>query len=148
MVVIFAFSFFYSFYYYVVFVLISFSELLLEKNGKPYKEGTIIKNEKYAMTLEIIRDYPESFYNGKLAKKISQDITKHIPDEQRKGQVTEQDLRKYKTVIRQPLKSNLAGMKMLLTPPPTSGAVLGLVLNILKGMYLVPFSVIIIIYLP
>ena len=131
MVVIFAFSFFYSFYYYVVFV--SFSELLLDKNGKPYKEGTIIKNEKYAMTLEIIRDDPESFYNGPLAMKISQDITKSIPDKQRKGQVTEQDLRKYKTVIRQPLESKLAGMKMLLTPPPTSGAVLGLVLNILKG---------------
>ena len=131
MVVIFAFSFFYPFYYYAVFV--SFSELLLDKNGKPYKEGTIIKNEKYAMTLEIIRDDPESFYNGPLAMKISQDITKSIPDEQRKGQVTEQDLRNYQTVIRQPLESKFAGMKMLLTPPPTSGAVLGLVLNILKG---------------
>ena len=132
MVVIFAFSFFYSFYYYVVFV--SFSELLLDKTGKPYKEGTIIKNEKYAMTLEIIRDHPESFYNGTLAKKISKDITEGIPEEQTKGQVTEQDLKDYRTVIRRPLESKLAGMKMLLTPPPTSGAVLGLVLNILKGM--------------
>ena len=131
MVVIFAFSLFYPFYYYAVFVW--FSELLLDINGEPYGQGTIIKNEKYAMTLEIIRDDPKSFYNGPLAKKISQDITKSIPDKQRKGQVTEQDLRKYKTVIRQPLESKLAGMKMLLTPPPTSGAVLGLVLNILKG---------------
>ena len=131
MVVIFAFSFSYFFYYYAVFV--SFSELLLDTNGEPYRQGTIIKNEKYAMTLEIIRDDPESFYNGPLAKKISQDITKRIPDKKRKGQVTEQDLRNYRTVIRRPLESKLAGMKMLLTPPPTSGAVLGLVLNILKG---------------
>ena len=131
MVVIFAFSFSYFFYYYAVFV--SFSELLLDTNGEPYRQGTIIKNEKYAMTLEIIRDDPESFYNGPLAKKISQDITKRIPDKKRKGQVTEQDLRDYRTVIRRPLESKLAGMKMLLTPPPTSGAVLGLVLNILKG---------------
>ena len=131
MVVIFAFSFFCSFYYYVFFV--SFSELLLDKNGKSYKEGTKIKNEKYAKTLEIIRDDPESFYNGTLAKKISKDITEGIPDEQTKGQVTKQDLRNYKTVIRKPLESKLEGMKMLLTPPPTSGAVLGLVLNILKG---------------
>ena len=129
MVVIFAFSFFYSFYYYAFFV--SFSELLLDKNGKPKKEGTKIKNEKYAKTLEIIRDDPESFYNGPLAKKISQDITERISD--KKGKVTEQDLRNYQTVIREPLESKLAGMKMLLTPPPTSGAVLGLVLNILKG---------------
>ena len=85
------------------------------------------------MTLEIIRDDPESFYNGPLAKKISQDITKRIPDEQRKGQVTEHDLRNYKTEIREPLESELEGMKMLLTPPPTSGAVLALILNILKG---------------
>ena len=77
--------------------------------------------------MEKIRDYPESFYNGQLAKMISQDI-KIL-----KGQVTEQDLRHYKTVIRKPLESKLAGMKMLLTPPPTSGAVLALILNILKG---------------
>ena len=115
MVVIFAFSFFYSFYYYAFFV--SFSELLLDKNGKPKKEGTKIKNEKYAKTLEIIRDYPETFYNGQLAENILQDITGGISDKQRKGQVTAQDLRNYKTVIRKPLESKLEGMKMLLTPP-------------------------------
>ena len=85
------------------------------------------------MTLEKIRDNPESFYNGPLAKSISQDITELIPDEPKKGQVTEEDLRNYQTEIREPLESELAGMKMHLTPPPTSGAVLGLILNILKG---------------
>ena len=86
------------------------------------------------MTLEKIRDDPYSFYNGSLAKMISQDIRIRIPRYQgRKGQVTEQDLRNYTTEIREPLESELAGMKMHLTPPPTSGAVLGLILNILKG---------------
>ena len=85
------------------------------------------------MTLEKIRDNPESFYNGPLAKSISQDITELTPDEPKKGQVTEEDLRNYQTEIREPLESELAGMKMHLTPPPTSGAVLGLILNILKG---------------
>ena len=85
------------------------------------------------MTLETIRDDPESFYDGSLAKLISQDIRIRIPDKERKGQVTEQDLRNYQTEIREPLESKLAGMKMFLTPPPTSGAVLGLILNILKG---------------
>ena len=106
----------------------------MDKNGKPYEKGAIIKNEKYAMTLEKIRDDPYSFYNGSLARLISQDITIRIPRYQGiKGQVTVQDLRNYTTVIRDPLKSEVAGMKMYLTPPPTSGAVLGLVLNILKG---------------
>ena len=77
--------------------------------------------------MEKIRDDPESFYKGPLAEMISQDIT-HF-----KGQVTEQDLKDYQTKIRDPLESELAGMTMLLTPPPTSGAVLGLILNILKG---------------
>ena len=104
------------------------------KNGKPYEKGTIIKNEKYAITLEKIRDDPYSFYNGSLAKNISEDIRIRIPRyQERKGQVTEQDLRNYTTEIREPLESELAGMKMHLTPPPTSGAVLGLILNILKG---------------
>ena len=85
------------------------------------------------MTLEIIRDDPESFYNGPLAESISQDIRIRIPEKERKGQVTEDDLSKYETKIREPLEMELAGMKMLLTPPPTSGAVLGLILNILKG---------------
>ena len=48
------------------------------------------------MTLETIRDDPESFYNGPLAKMISQDIRIRIPDKERKGQVTEQDLRGYR----------------------------------------------------
>ena len=69
------------------------------------------------MTLEKTRDKPESFYNEPLAKSISQDITELIPDEPKKGQVTEQDLRDYQTGIREPLESELAGMKMHLTPP-------------------------------
>ena len=79
--------------------------------------------------MEKIRDDPESFYNGQLAKDISQDMSKLTL----KGKVTERDLRNYQTKIREPLESKLAGMKMLLTPPPTSGAVLALILNILKG---------------
>ena len=106
----------------------------MDKNDKPYKKGTIIKNEKYAVTLEQIRDDPYSFYNGSLARMISEDITQRIPPyQERKGNVTEQDLRKYRAEIREPLESELKGMKMHLTPPPTSGAVLGLILNILKG---------------
>ena len=40
MVVIFAFFSFYYFYYYVFLCLTYFSELLLDKNGKPHKKGT------------------------------------------------------------------------------------------------------------
>jgi len=103
------------------------SELLLDKNKEPYKKGDKITNKPYARTLEKIQKEPEAFYNGSLARQIYLDIRRA------KGEVSEDDLRMYKTVERKPLESELSGMKMYLTPPPTSGAVLALILNILKG---------------
>ena len=45
--------------------------LYLDKNGNPYKIGTIIKNEKLAQTLEKIANQGiKIFYNGELAQKI------------------------------------------------------------------------------
>ena len=67
----------------------------MDENDKPKK---VIKNEKYAMTLEKIRDDPYSFYNGSLATKISQDI-RRARYQERKGQVTEQDLGNYTTAV-------------------------------------------------
>ena len=70
---------------------------------------------------------PESFYSGQLAKDIAVDIEKV------NGMVKLRDLRRYKSISRKPYKGELSGMNMYLTPPPTSGAVLALILNILKG---------------
>ena len=111
-------------------VTLFFSKLLLDKNGKPFQQGDKIKNVKYANTLERIQEDPESFYNGTLARDIALDMMemKNI-----KGKITEEDLRKYQTEEREPIESDLSGLKMYLTPPPTSGAVLALILNILKG---------------
>ena len=79
------------------------------------------------MTLERVRDDPESFYNGALASDIIRDLKKV------NGMVTDSDLRDYRPITRNPYQRELSGMKMYLTPPPTSGAVLGLILNILRG---------------
>ena len=108
-------------------VFFSFIELLFYKEGKPHEKGDKIKNEKYAKTLEKIQEDPKSFYKGLLAKDIASDIGRA------NGIVSESDLSAYQTVEREPLESELSGRKMYLTPPPTSGAVLGLILNILKG---------------
>ena len=74
-----------------------------------------------------MRDDPESFYNGALASDIISDL-KEV-----NGMVTDSDLRDYRPIPREPYQRELSGMKMYLTPPPTSGAVLGLILNILQG---------------
>ena len=74
-----------------------------------------------------MRDDPESFYNGALASDILRDLEKV------NGIWTDSDLSGYEHMEREPYQRELSGMKMYLTPPPTSGAVLGLILNILKG---------------
>ena len=74
-----------------------------------------------------MRDDPESFYNGALASDILRDL------ERVNGIWTDSDLRDYKHIDSEPYQRELSGMKMYLTPPPTSGAVLGLILNILRG---------------
>ena len=79
------------------------------------------------MTLERVRDDPESFYNGALASDILRDLEKV------NGIWTDSDLSGYEHMEREPYQRELSGMKMYLTPPPTSGAVLGLILNILQG---------------
>ena len=73
---------------------------------------------------------PESFYSNS-SKKLSDDIVDDI--KRANGIVTKDDLVNYKSRSRKPYKSNLSGMNMYLTPPPTSDAVLALILNILKG---------------
>ena len=74
-----------------------------------------------------MRDDPESFYSGTLASDIARDMKRA------NGRVTADDLRNYRSITREPYQSELSGMKMYLTPPPTSGAVLALILNILRG---------------
>ena len=76
-----------------------------------------------------MQNHPKSFYSGPLASAIVKDI-KEV-----NGTVTKDDLRSYTSIPRTPYKVKLSGMKMYLTPPPTSGAVLALILNILKGMH-------------
>ena len=81
----------------------------------------------YAKTLERIRDNPEDFYYGELAKDIVQD------SQDGGGIFTLDDLKNYKAKFRQPLKGTMGNYSWYSTPPPGSGVVLSLILNILKG---------------
>ncbi|XP_044174187.1 glutathione hydrolase 1 proenzyme-like [Acropora millepora] len=102
-------------------------DLLLDKDNNTFKEGDKITNKKYAKTLEKIQKDPESFYSGSLADKVARDMRTIA------SKVSRSDLKKYNTKIREPLKGDLSNMTMYLSPPPSSGAVLALILNILKG---------------
>lgn len=102
-------------------------ELLIDKNGNLKKLGTVLKMPMFATTLETIRDDPESFYTGELAK----DIVKDIQDGG--GIITLEDLKNYTTKVRTPLSATMGNYTWYTNPPPGSGAVLSMILNIVKG---------------
>lgn len=82
-----------------------------------------------AATLGRIRDDPDCFYNGKLAKDIVKEINAAG------GIIKLKDMKKYRVKVKKTLVGSLGEYKWYSTPPPGSGAVLGLILNILKGSY-------------
>ena len=82
---------------------------------------------KFATTLERIRDNPDDFYHGELAKDVVQDI------QDGGGIFTLEDLRNYKVKFRKPVEGKMGNYSWYSTPPPGSGVVLSFILNILKG---------------
>ena len=90
---------------------------------------------KYARTLETIRDDPDSFYSGELAKSIVKDI------QDGGGIITLEDMKNYTAKVRTPLSDAMGDLKWYTNPPPGSGAVLSMILNILKGKFYIILSV-------
>lgn len=97
-------------------------------NGENMKQlGEPIKNEKLAETLLEIARHPYSFYNGSLAEKVVEDVRKA------KGILTLDDLKKYKVERKSAIvDNNLGDLTLYATDPPSSGAVVALIINILK----------------
>lgn len=101
--------------------------MLLDGEGNLKKLGSVLKMPKFATTLETIRDNPESFYTGELAEDIVKDV------QENGGIITLEDMKAYKVVVRDPLTATMGDYTWYTNPPPGSGAVLSLILNILKG---------------
>ena len=103
--------------------------MLFNKDGELKKLGELLYMPKLAKTLERIRDDPEDFYNGELAKDIVQDIKNGG------GIFTLDDLKNCKVKFRLPINGTLGNYSWYSTPPQGSGVVLSFMLNILKGGY-------------
>ncbi|XP_053376161.1 glutathione hydrolase 1 proenzyme-like [Mercenaria mercenaria] len=99
------------------------------ETGELLKEGDTIKLPKLGATFEKIAADPYAYYNGSLADDIAADIADGA------GIVTKDDLQRYTAAVKEPMKIDLAGgdYKVLSPPPPSSGAVTLLILNILNG---------------
>lgn len=85
-------------------------------------------NPELGRTLEEIANNPMSFYNGTIASTIAKDI------QSLGGIITEDDLRNYNVKAKESMRIDLDGTYRILTSqPPSSGAVLTMILKILKG---------------
>ncbi|MBN3304227.1 glutathione hydrolase 1 proenzyme [Amia ocellicauda] len=104
-------------------------EVFCNSQKRILKENDIIKFLKLADTYQKIADEgPDVFYNGSVAKDFVKDI------QEAGGIITLEDLQNYTAELDEnPLKINIGDYSMYVPDAPSSGPVLGLILNILDG---------------
>jgi gamma-glutamyltranspeptidase/glutathione hydrolase len=101
------------------------------RDGKPYETGEIFRQPELAATLaRLIKSGPREFYEGKTAQLIEASMKRTLNGQQ---WITVQDLRNYKVVEREPLRTTYRGYEIITMPPPSSGGVALIeMLNILE----------------
>ena len=93
-------------------------ELFL-KDGKPYRPGDKIVQEGLSRALISIRDHgPSPFYSGAIAKDIVDSVRASG------GDMTLQDLEKYRVVWRKPLVTKYHDYQVYVMPLPSSGGLI------------------------
>jgi gamma-glutamyltranspeptidase/glutathione hydrolase len=101
------------------------------RDGKPYETGEIFKQPELAAVFErMIKDGPSEFYRGETAKLIEASMKRAGNG---KLWMTVEDLKNYKPVEREPLRSKYRGHEIITMSPPSSGGVALIeMLNILE----------------
>ncbi|MFY2765452.1 gamma-glutamyltransferase [Arenimonas sp. MALMAid1274] len=101
---------------------------LFLRDGQVPAQGTLMRNEDYARTLErIAREGADGFYRGDYARRLVAGVRKAG------GIWTESDLAEYRVVERAPLRFKHRGFEIVTAPPPSSGGVaLATILNVLE----------------
>uniref|UniRef100_A0A668U5A8 Gamma-glutamyltransferase 5a n=1 Tax=Oreochromis aureus TaxID=47969 RepID=A0A668U5A8_OREAU len=97
------------------------------ENGNLLKTGDTVEFGKLADTLKMIaNEGPDVFYNGTIAKNLISDI------QDAGGKLTLEDLASYKVKVTDAWNISLGEYQMYFPPPPAGGAILSLILNIMK----------------
>ena len=103
-------------------------ELFFTKNGNFLRdEGSILKREKLANTLERISMLPDDLYTGDLGRQFALDV------QNAGGIMSFDDLKNYKVIERQPLANKLGKLTHYTLPAPNGGPVLTHILNMNEG---------------
>jgi gamma-glutamyltranspeptidase/glutathione hydrolase len=100
------------------------------RDGKPYETGEIFRQpELAAVFARMIKQGPREFYEGKTAQLIEESMKRADG----KPWMTVADLKNYKAVEREPLRTTYRGHEIITMPPPSSGGVAMIeMLNILE----------------
>ena len=103
--------------------------------------GDVQRNPDMAKTYERIGEDPDNFYEGRIARDISQAV-QHPPvaaDSDRPhpihaGSMTPRDLERYNAIRRDPTKIGYRGLDIYgMAPPSSGGSTIGEALNIMEG---------------
>ena len=87
-------------------------------DGKPLKEGSVMKRPDLAKTMSLISENGiKGFYSGEVAEKISSSMTNNG------GSITIEDLQNYKARFSQPIGVNYRGKKVFTHGPPSGGGI-------------------------
>ncbi len=87
-------------------------------DGKPLKEGSVMKRPDLAKTMSLISENGiKGFYSGEVAEKISSSMTNNG------GSITIEDLQNYKARFSQPIGVNYRGKKIFTHGPPSGGGI-------------------------
>lgn len=106
-------------------------------NGKPLKEGDILKQEDLAKTFKLIRAKgTDAFYSGEIGKALASVVQDFG------GSMTASDLQTYDVTVDEPVWGEYQGYKIASMPPPSSGGIFLLqMLKILDGFDLSQYDV-------
>jgi gamma-glutamyltranspeptidase/glutathione hydrolase len=87
-------------------------------NGEPYHEGELFIQEDLAATLERIASQGrDGFYSGETADLIVAEM------ERQGGLINYEDLSRYESKWRDPIKAHFQGFDLAIMPPPSSGSI-------------------------
>jgi len=88
------------------------------KDGKPLKEGFVMKRPGLANTMiQISENGANGFYSGEVAEKIASSMASYG------GSITVEDLQNYKARFSQPIGVNYRGKKVFTHGPPSGGGI-------------------------
>jgi gamma-glutamyltranspeptidase/glutathione hydrolase/leukotriene-C4 hydrolase len=101
------------------------------RRGDVFQEGDLMRRPRLARTLALVAERgADAFYTGPVAENTIDTI---MHNSLRPGIMTLADLAGYQPIVRDVTSMAYQGNTVLSAPPPASGAVLGLILNILEG---------------